>query len=65
MAAELIASSGSLGLGQLIEDARNLSSFPGVIVGIFAILVVGIAVDLVIFSPLERRVLKRRGLLTA
>jgi NitT/TauT family transport system permease protein len=64
MAAELIASSGSLGLGQLIEDARNLSSFPGVIVGILAILVVGIAVDLVFFSPLERRVLKRRGLLT-
>jgi NitT/TauT family transport system permease protein len=65
MAAELIASSGSLGLGQIIEDARNISSFPGVIVGILAILVVGIAVDLVFFSPLERRVLKRRGLLTA
>jgi NitT/TauT family transport system permease protein len=64
MAAELIASSGSLGLGQIIEDARNISSFPGVIVGIFAILVVGIAVDLLFFSPVERAVLKRRGLLT-
>ena len=64
MAAELIASSGTLGLGQLIEDARNLSSFPGVIVGIFAILVVGIAVDLLFFSPLERSILRRRGLLT-
>ncbi|MCU1599387.1 MAG: transporter permease [Frankiales bacterium] len=64
MAAELIASSGSLGLGQLIEDARNLSSFEGVIVGIFAILVVGIAVDLLFFAPLERTVLRRRGLLT-
>jgi NitT/TauT family transport system permease protein len=65
MAAELIASSGSLGLGQIIEDARNVSSFPGVIVGILAILVVGIAVDLAFFSPLERTILKRRGLLTA
>ena len=64
MAAELIASSGTLGLGQLIEDARNVSSFPGVIVGIFAILVVGIAVDLLFFSPLERSILRRRGLLT-
>jgi len=65
MAAELIASSGTLGLGQLIEDARNLSSFPGVIVGILAILVVGIAVDLLFFSPLERTILRRRGLLTS
>jgi NitT/TauT family transport system permease protein len=65
MAAELIASSGSLGLGQLIEDARNLSSFPGVIVGILSILVVGIAVDLMFFAPLERSVLRRRGLLTS
>lgn len=64
MAAELIASSGSLGLGQLIENARNLSDFPGVIVGIFVILVVGIAVDLLFFSPLERTILRRRGLLT-
>jgi NitT/TauT family transport system permease protein len=65
MAAELIASSGTLGLGQLIEDARNVSSFPGVIVGILAILVVGIAVDLLFFSPVERAVLRRRGLLTS
>jgi NitT/TauT family transport system permease protein len=65
MAAELIASSGTLGLGQLIEDARNVSSFPGVIVGILAILVVGIAVDLLFFSPLERTILRRRGLLTS
>jgi NitT/TauT family transport system permease protein len=65
MAAELIASSGTLGLGQLIEDARNVSSSPGVIVGILAILVVGIAVDLLFFSPLERTILRRRGLLTS
>lgn len=32
---------------------------------IFLILFVGIAVDLLIFSPLERRVLRSRGLLVA
>ncbi|MFN2540359.1 MAG: ABC transporter permease [Mycobacteriales bacterium] len=65
MAAELIASTGKLGLGQYLEIQRDYSSLPGVLVGILAILFVGIAVDLLFFSPLERRVLKRRGLLTA
>lgn len=65
MAAELIASTGKLGLGQYLETQRDVSSLPGVLVGILAILFVGIAVDLIFFSPLERRVLKRRGLLTA
>lgn len=64
MAAELIASTGRLGLGQYLEVQRDFSSLPGVLVGILAILFVGIAVDLAFFSPLERRVLKRRGLLT-
>jgi len=65
MAAELIASTGKMGLGQYLEVQRDYSSLPGVLVGILAILFVGIAVDLLFFSPLERRVLKRRGLLTA
>ena len=65
MAAELIASTGKTGLGQYLEVQRDFSSLPGVLVGILAILFVGIAVDLLFFSPLERRVLKRRGLLTA
>jgi NitT/TauT family transport system permease protein len=65
MAAELIVTSGELGLGlgQLMDNSRQLSDLPGVLVGILAILVVGIAIDLLVFAPLERRVLKRRGLI--
>ncbi|MFF5563912.1 ABC transporter permease [Streptomyces sp. NPDC012623] len=65
MAAEIIASSPDLGvgLGQLLENGRTNSSMSTVFLAIFLILVVGIAIDLLIFSPLERRVLRGRGLL--
>ncbi|GAA4800416.1 ABC transporter permease [Streptomyces ziwulingensis] len=65
MAAEIIASSPDLGigLGQLLENGRNNSSMSQVFLAILLILVVGIAIDLLIFSPLERRVLRGRGLL--
>ena len=65
MAAEIIASSPDLGigLGALLENGRNASSMPMVFEAILLILFVGIAVDLLIFSPLERRVLRGRGLL--
>ncbi|MFE6891102.1 ABC transporter permease [Streptomyces sp. NPDC057694] len=65
MAAEIIASSPDLGvgLGQLLENGRNASSMPMVFLAIFLILIVGIVIDLLIFSPLERRVLRGRGLL--
>ncbi|MFI1102018.1 ABC transporter permease [Streptomyces melanogenes] len=65
MAAEIIASSPDLGLGlgQLLENGRNNSDMPGVFLAIFLILIVGIAIDLLIFSPLERYVLRSRGLL--
>ncbi|MFI5754867.1 ABC transporter permease [Streptomyces sp. NPDC051569] len=65
MAAEIIASSPDLGvgLGQLLENGRTVGSMPMVFLAIFLILVVGIAIDLLIFSPLERRVLRGRGLL--
>ncbi|MFF2501772.1 ABC transporter permease [Streptomyces sp. NPDC058067] len=65
MAAEIIASSPDLGvgLGQLLENGRNASSMSMVFLAIFLILIVGIAIDLLIFSPLERRVLRGRGLL--
>ncbi|MFD7134532.1 ABC transporter permease [Streptomyces sp. NPDC059894] len=65
MAAEIIASSPDLGvgLGQLLENGRNNSSMSQVFLAIFLILVVGIAIDLLVFSPLERRVLRGRGLL--
>ncbi|MFI9584623.1 ABC transporter permease [Streptomyces sp. NPDC052236] len=65
MAAEIIASSPELGLGlgQLLENGRNNADMPGVFLAIILILIVGIAIDLVIFSPLERWVLRTRGLL--
>lgn len=65
MAAEIIASSPDLGvgLGQLLENGRQTSSMSMVFFAILLILIVGIAVDLLIFSPLERRILRSRGLL--
>jgi NitT/TauT family transport system permease protein len=65
MAAEIIASSPDLGvgLGQLLENGRTNSSMSQVFLAIFLILLVGIAIDLLIFSPLERWVLRSRGLL--
>ncbi|WP_436739506.1 ABC transporter permease [Streptomyces sp. BBFR102] len=65
MAAEIIASSPELGvgLGQLLENGRTASSMPVVFLAILLILVVGVAIDLLIFSPLERWVLRDRGLL--
>ncbi|MFB7307516.1 ABC transporter permease [Streptomyces sp. NPDC056192] len=65
MAAEIIASSPDLGvgLGQLLEQGRETSSMSTVFLAIFLILIVGIAIDLLIFSPLERWVLRSRGLL--
>ncbi|MER7573707.1 ABC transporter permease [Streptomyces sp. NPDC057806] len=64
MAAELIASSPELGLGlgQLLENARTYQDMALVLATIAEILVVGIAVDLMLFAPLERRVLRSRGL---
>ncbi|MFF1548908.1 ABC transporter permease [Streptomyces sp. NPDC058291] len=65
MAAEIIASFPDLGvgLGQLLENGRNAGDSAMVFEAIVLILVVGIAVDLLIFSPLERWVLRSRGLL--
>ena len=65
MAAELIVNSPQLGegLGQLLDQGRLLSDMTLVFAGILGILVVGIAVELCLFAPLERRVLRRRGLL--
>lgn len=67
MAAELIVDSADTrqGLGQLLNAGRSLNDMRLVFAGILGILVVGIAVELCVFGPLERRVLRRRGLLIA
>jgi NitT/TauT family transport system permease protein len=64
MAAELITYSPALGqgLGQLLNLGRELSQMSLVITSITLILVVGVAIELLLFAPLERRVLARRGL---
>ncbi|MFF5362619.1 ABC transporter permease [Streptomyces scabiei] len=65
MAAEIIAKAPDIGsgLGQMLEAGRTNSSMPQVFLAIFLILIVGIAIDLLLFSPLERWVLRSRGLL--
>lgn len=65
MAAELIAYSPDLGLGlgQLLNIGRTLQRMELVIASIILILFVGIAIELLVFAPLERRVLRNRGLL--
>jgi NitT/TauT family transport system permease protein len=64
MAAELITYSPDLGqgLGQLLDIGRELSQMSLVITSIVLILVVGVAIELLVFAPLERGVLRRRGL---
>ncbi|WFB06889.1 ABC transporter permease [Streptomyces sp. LX-29] len=67
MAAEIIAASPDLGLGlgQYLENQRNNSDMAGVLLAITLILFVGIAIELLVFAPIERRVLRSRGLLAA
>jgi NitT/TauT family transport system permease protein len=66
MAAELITYSPKLGLGlgQLLDIGRELSQMSLVITAILLILAVGIAIELLVFAPIERIVLARRGLTT-
>ncbi|MDQ4214955.1 ABC transporter permease [Microbacterium capsulatum] len=65
MAAEIIASGGSLGfgLGSMMQQARELADLPGVLATIILILAIGILIELALFAPLERTVLRRRGLI--
>lgn len=64
MAAELIAQSPELGLGlgQLLHNGQDLLDMSLVLVAIGLILVVGLAVELLVFAPLDRGVRRRRGL---
>ena len=66
MAAELIAWSPQLGLGlgKLLEIGRELGDMSLVFAAIFLILLVGIAVERLVFAPVRKRILRNRGLLT-
>ncbi|GAA4072320.1 ABC transporter permease [Microbacterium laevaniformans] len=65
MAAEIIATGGTIGfgLGQMLDQSRQLADLAGVLATILVILAIGILVELVVFAPLERRMLRNRGLL--
>ncbi|CAM4059164.1 ABC transporter permease [Kibdelosporangium persicum] len=64
MAAELIAQSPDLGLGlgAYLNEGSNFNDMPTVITAILLILLVGIGIDLLVFRPIERAVLRTRGL---
>jgi NitT/TauT family transport system permease protein len=66
MAAEIIAVGGSIGfgLGSMLNQGRDLSDMTVVTSAILLILAVGILIELLVFGPLEKRLLRRRGLLT-
>ncbi|TFD88834.1 ABC transporter permease [Cryobacterium serini] len=67
MAAEIITTGGTIGfgLGTMLNQSRELADLAGVLATILVILFVGILVELVIFAPIERRLLRRRGLMAA
>ncbi|MGP9814727.1 ABC transporter permease [Glutamicibacter sp. 363] len=64
MAAELIAVGGSLalGVGSLLQRGRDLADLPLVMLVILVILLVGILIELLCFAPLERKLLRDRGM---
>jgi NitT/TauT family transport system permease protein len=64
MAAEIIAVGGDIGfgMGALLQQGRELFRIDIATVAILLILIVGIAIELLFFAPLERRVLRSRGL---
>ena len=65
MAAEIIAVGGTIGfgLGSLLDQGRQLSDMAVVMSAILLILAVGILIELLVFGPIEKRLLRSRGLL--
>ncbi len=63
MAGELIAV-GAVGLGQTLEIAGQRQDTPEVLAVMVVIIVIGMAVDLLLFGTLDRRIRSARGLIT-
>ncbi|MBT2483858.1 MULTISPECIES: ABC transporter permease [unclassified Microbacterium] len=63
MAAEIITVGGSIGfgLGSMLNQSRELADLASVLGTILLILAIGILIELAIFGPLERRMLRSRG----
>lgn len=64
MAAEIIAAGPALGvgLGAYLKNGADVHDIVQVFAAILLILIVGIGVELLVFRPLERRVLRAGGL---
>ena len=64
MAAELIVTTSKLGfgIGQLMDQGRSLSEMDLMLAAVILIFVVGVGIELLFFRPLERAVLRARGL---
>jgi NitT/TauT family transport system permease protein len=64
MAAELIAQSPDLGLGlgAYLNQGSSFNDMSMVMAAIFLILLVGVGIELLVFRPIERTVLRARGL---
>jgi len=66
MAAELIAQvPGKMGIGQLLQNERGLSHQDGVIAMLIVILVIGVLVDALVFSQMDKSIRRRYGLIDA
>ena len=64
MAAELIAVSPQLGpgVGQVMAEASDKNDMAMAFGALIMILIIGIGINAVFFAPLERRLLRSRGL---
>ena len=65
MAAEIIAAGATMGCGHgsMLNQGRGLADMTIVMSAILLILAVGILIELLVFAPVEKRLLQRRGLL--
>lgn len=64
IAAELVfgVSSGSGGLGWFIFENKNQLEIPSVFAGLFSVILIGLAVENLVFRTLERRTVRRWGM---
>jgi NitT/TauT family transport system permease protein len=62
MAGELIVAAAHAGLGHLLDPRRG-ASVPTLFAALAVIVVIGVAVDYLLFGQLDRRIRRRRGLL--
>ncbi|WP_431780198.1 ABC transporter permease [Streptomyces chumphonensis] len=62
MTAELITATPLPGIGRMLAEGNEAASMSAVLAAVALILAVGVSVESLLFSPLERRVLHNRGL---